>query len=69
MLSFILIQVTVLIPPGDLPEHFWKQVSHNTEYIIHVEEICAENFVLAVLGDNECPDKSKVESFTELLSQ
>ena len=61
--------VTVLIPPGDLPEDFWKQISRNTEYVIHVEEICAENFVLCVLGDDKCSDPTKVQAFKDLLLQ
>lgn len=51
-------QATLLLPHGQLPEDFWRQVSRNTEYTLHVEELAAENFVLSVTQE-QCADPSK----------
>lgn len=60
-------EVTLLMPPGALPDDFWRQVSRNTTYILHVEEVCAENFVMAALKDEECDNINKVRALEELL--
>ena len=44
----------------DLPD-FWRQIRENTEYIIHPDEILADNFMFLV---KEQKDKSTSEKFT-----
>jgi hypothetical protein len=39
----------------DQVELFFEQVGRNTDYIIHPEEILAENFALLVLGEENAP--------------
>lgn len=49
-------EVTLIVPTQALPEDFWRQVSRNTGYVFHVEEIAAENFVALVLKSPcDCP--------------
>lgn len=60
-------KTAMLLPHGALPEDFWLQVSRNTEYVLHVEEIAAENFVLCVM-EEKCQDKSKPMAMFEILA-
>lgn len=61
-------RATMLLPHGSLPEEFWRKISRNTEYILHVEEICAENFVLCVTQD-KCDDSTKPTAMFEVLQR
>lgn len=45
----------VLLNPGETPA-FFEAVGRNTEYIIHVEETLADNFVILLLGGEEIPN-------------
>jgi hypothetical protein len=46
---------------------FFEQVGRNTQYIIHPEEIMAENFVFAILQDKELPNPEIVEEIKKKL--
>ncbi len=59
-------EMTLLVPPQLVPEDFWRQVSRNTGYILHPDEIAAENFVLAAMK-TACDNPGKVEQLTLLL--
>ena len=48
---------------------FFAQVGRNTNYIIHPEEILAENFVLALEGELEVKDEWVVERMTVVLEK
>ncbi|MEM6260939.1 MAG: DUF4157 domain-containing protein [Bacteroidota bacterium] len=48
---------------------FFQQVGKNTNYIIHPEEILAENFSFALLGKEGLPDQWLVEAIQELLQK
>jgi hypothetical protein len=58
---------TMLLPHGQLPEDFWVKISRNTEYVLHVEEITAENFVLCCTQES-CASASHVRAMCEVLS-
>lgn len=47
--------------------NFYEQVGKNTQYIIHPEEISADNFVLALLNKKDVPDAELVENIQKLL--
>lgn len=51
----------------DEVENFFEQVGKNTQYIIHPEEIMADNFAFAVLGKNGLEDQELVESIQAVL--
>ncbi len=42
----------VLLDPGSVPEYF-SAIGRNTRYIIHPEEILADNFILLVRGERK----------------
>lgn len=46
---------------------FFEQVGKNTQYIIHAEEIMADNFTFAVLGKEDLPDPEIVSEIVEKL--
>lgn len=46
---------------------FFEQVGKNTRYIIHPEEILAENFVSAMYNDKNLPDQFIVNEIRKLL--
>lgn len=46
---------------------FHEQVGKNTRYIIHPEEILADNFVLLVLGKRNIPSPEIVEKMEIIL--
>lgn len=41
--------------PGEV-ENFFTRIGRNTQYIIHPEEVLADNFVLLMLGDHDAPN-------------
>lgn len=51
----------------DQVSKFYEQVGRNTEYIIHPEEILAENFVYAIHGKKNLPDQHLVEKIKKVL--
>ncbi len=48
---------------------FFEQVGMNTQYIINPEEIMAENFSLAILGNNDLPNQEIVEKIKVVLKK
>lgn len=57
----------VLLDPADL-EGFFEQVGRNTNYIIHPEEILAENFVLLVTKEEEVKNPEIIERMRRVLA-
>ena len=55
-----------LYTPRELPE-WWSKIGRNTDYIIHPEEILADNFVHLILPDGRVPDPWLVEGMADLL--
>lgn len=49
-------------------EDFTERVGKNTNYIIHPEEILAENFVLAFLNKTEVPTPQLIEKIRNILT-
>lgn len=56
-----------LVDP-DRVSGFFEQVGRNTDYIIHPEEILADNFALLILGDRNAPSPSVLEKMTEIIA-
>jgi len=48
-------------------ENFFEQVGKNTQYIIHPEEIMADNFAFAVLGKEGMTDQAIIEKIRKVL--
>ena len=48
---------------------FFEQVGRNTSYVIHPEEILADNFALLVLGTRDAPSPEILEKMREVLSE
>jgi len=48
---------------------FFDQVGKNTQYIIHPEEIMAENFSFAILGKEKLVDENIVNQIHEILGE
>ena len=44
-----------------------EQVGNNTDYIIHPEEILADNFALLVLGEHNMPSPEIPQKMREIL--
>ncbi|NRB27812.1 MAG: hypothetical protein HRU37_09060, partial [Roseibacillus sp.] len=47
---------------------FLEQVGENTTYLIHPEEILADNFVLLVTGKRDVPSPEVVEKLGKVLA-
>jgi Amidohydrolase family len=48
---------------------FFEQVGRNTEYIIHPEEILADNFALLILGEQNVPSVEILEKLKNVLTR
>ena len=48
---------------------FFEQVGKNTQYIIHPEEILADNFALLVLGESNLPSPEIIKKLKEILNE
>lgn len=57
-----------LVGPDDV-SGFYEQVGRNTDYIIHPEEILADNFALLVLGVEKVPSPKILRDIREILAQ
>ena len=57
-----------LVGPDDV-SGFYEQVGRNTDYIIHPEEILADNFALLVLGSEKFPSPQVIGDIREVLEQ
>jgi len=53
----------------DEVDQFFEQVGRNTQYIIHPEEILADNFAMAVMGKNDVADPWLLDAILAALSQ
>ena len=59
-------ETATLFTPRELPE--WQaQIGRNTQYIIHPEEILADNFVHLILPGEPLPDPWLIEKLSEFL--
>lgn len=56
----------IMLELGDVPDYFNK-VGFNTNYVIHPEEIIADNFVLVVLGTQPVKSEWVIEKMRKLL--
>lgn len=59
-------QPTTLLDPQQVPA-FLEKIGRNTHYIIHPEEVLADNFVFLVQGATDKPDGWIIEQLGELL--
>ena len=57
-----------LVPVGQV-SGFYEQVGRNTKYIIHPEEILADNFTLLVLGKKDVPSPEILQRLAVALGQ
>jgi hypothetical protein len=57
----------VLVEPGDVPE-FFGAIGLNTRYIIHPEEILADNFILLVRGERKVRTPRIVDELERVLA-
>lgn len=48
---------------------FFEQIGRNTEYIIHPEEILAENFALLMIGRRDVPSPDLLDRLRQALGQ
>ncbi len=48
---------------------FYEQVGRNTEYIIHPEEILADNFAMLVMGDQNVPSPEILKKLQDVLAE
>lgn len=53
--------IPVILQPHEVPG-FLDAIGHNTGYIIHPEEVLADNFVFLMLGYDDLPNPEIVES-------
>ncbi len=58
----------LLVRPGQVAG-FYEQVGRNTDYIIHPEEILADNFALLVLGRTNIPNPEILDRMRGILRQ
>jgi hypothetical protein len=56
----------VLVGPNNISE-FYEQIGKNTNYIIHPEEILADNFALLMLNNQEAPSPEILEKIDKIL--
>ncbi|MCG8585641.1 MAG: DUF4157 domain-containing protein [Pirellulales bacterium] len=54
--------------PRELPDYF-KKIGRNTQYIIHPEEVLADNFTFMFDGRKELPDQRIVTAMEKVLSK
>ncbi|HYR22344.1 MAG TPA: hypothetical protein VEP30_05410 [Chthoniobacterales bacterium] len=57
-----------LIAPQEI-SGFFEQVGRNTDYVIHPEEILAENFALLILGEQNVPSPEIIERMRRILEK
>lgn len=57
-----------ILSPPMVPE-FFAAIGHNTSYIIHAEEILAENFTFVMLNKNDLPDPEITEKLNKWLTR
>ena len=57
-----------VVPPSRV-SGFFEQVGRNTDYVIHPEEILAENFAMLVLNEQEVASPAILERIRQILIQ
>jgi hypothetical protein len=57
-----------LVGPSDV-SGFMEQIGNNTQYIIHPEEILADNFALLILGEQKVPSPEIPRKMREVLAR
>lgn len=57
-----------VVPPSGV-SGFFEQVGRNTDYVIHPEEILAENFALLVLNEQKVASPAILQRIREILNQ
>ena len=57
-----------LVPPSRVSD-FFEQVGRNTDYVIHPEEILAENFALLVLNEQKVASPAILQRMREILTR
>lgn len=57
-----------LLDPSEVPDYL-EQIGSNTQYIIHPEEILADNFVLLVNGKSPVPSPKILQQLRSLLTR
>jgi hypothetical protein len=72
-LSFLPVTTTpavqpILATPEDV-SGFFEQVGRNTNYVIHPEEILADNFALLILDEQNVPSPEVIEKMRAILEQ
>jgi hypothetical protein len=58
----------VLLDPADVPD-FHEQIGRNTRYIVHPEEVLADNFVFLLEGRIDLPTPRVIEQLGKILQQ
>jgi hypothetical protein len=58
----------VLVGVGQL-SRFYEQVGRNTRYILHPEEILADNFALLVLDERKVPSPEILDKMQAVLTK
>jgi hypothetical protein len=48
---------------------FYEQVGRNTQYIIHPEEILADNFAMLVMDDESAPSPEILQKLRDVLTE
>jgi hypothetical protein len=48
---------------------FFEQVGRNTKYVIHPEEILAENFALLIVDEHDAPSPEILQKMRLILKQ
>lgn len=56
-----------IIYPLDKAEDFYTQVGKNTSYVIHPEEIMADNFAYTLIGKKDLPNPELIQGVQKIL--
>jgi hypothetical protein len=48
-------------------EGYWEKIGRNTQYLIHPEEIMADNFALAITGEHDVPNPGILDAVLMVL--
>jgi hypothetical protein len=72
-LSFLAVPITsatqpILATPEEV-SGFFEQIGRNTNYVIHPEEILADNFALLILGEHNVPSPEIIQKMRVILEQ
>ena len=59
----------VLMSIREMPSEYWRKIGRNTNYIIHPEEIMADNFSLAIRQQRNVQNPEILDALLEVLSE